>query len=129
MINHLVLQGRMVDAPSCGQTNGGSDFANFRIAWNEKYKDKENKLFLECKSFGATAKFIGQYFNQKGTELAVEGKLNTEEWTTQDGQKRSKIVLIVSGVHFCGKKEAVVTQDTPEIPVNMTPVETSELPF
>ena len=126
MINHLSLQGRLVDAPSCGTTNSGTEYANFRIAWNEKIKDKEAKLFLDCKAFSGTATFIGKWFG-KGQEIIVEGKLNTEEWTSQDGQKRSKIALIVSNAHFCGRK-----QDADAGPeVNMTPVEMKdgELPF
>ena len=126
-VNHLVFQGRMVDAPSCGQTTGGTDYANFRLAWNEKYKDKEVKCFLECKAFGGTAKFIGQYMNQKGQEVLMEGKLNTEEWE-KDGQKRNKIVLIVSNAHFCGKREGGA--DSGDVQPNMTPVNMDgELPF
>ena len=128
MVNHLVYQGRLVDAPTCGQTTGGTDFANFRVAWSEKYKDKENRCFLECKAFGGTATFISKYFNEKGQELAVEGKLNTEEWE-KDGQKRSKIVLVVDKVHFCGSKRDS-GQEAPVQP-NMTPMEVDEdqLPF
>lgn len=124
MVNHTIIQGRLVDAPSCGQTNVGTDYANFRIAWSKKYKDKEIKLFLECKAFGGTAKFISQYFNTKGQELSVEGELTTEEWE-KDGQKRSKNVLMVSNAHFCGKKQDGGTQP------NMTPVEIpdDQLPF
>ena len=126
MINHIDLQGRMVADPEIRQTNSGISAANFRVAWSEKYKDKENKLFIECKAFGAQADFIGKYF-RKGQEIGVEGKLNTDEWES-DGQKRSKIVLMVSGVHFCGKKDAQ-TETTSGAQPNMTPVETDELPF
>ena len=72
-LNHTTLQGRFVEAPTCGQTNSGTDFANFRLAWNEKYKEKETKLFIECKTFGSTAKFVSQYMNQKGMEIVAEG--------------------------------------------------------
>ena len=125
MLNHVSYQGRLVDAPSCGQTNSGTDYANFRLAWSEKYKDKETKCFLDCKAFGNLAKFIGQYMNAKGQEILVEGKLNTEEWE-KDGQKRSKIALMVSNAHFCGSKK---DSGSAEVPVNMTPVDTNELPF
>lgn len=126
MVNHLVFQGRLVDAPTCGQTTGGTDFANFRVAWSEKYRDKENRCFLECKAFGGTATFISKYFNEKGQELAVEGKLNTEEWE-KDGQKRSKIVLVVDKVHFCGSRRE--SGQEASVQPNLTPVETDELPF
>lgn len=127
MINHLAFQGRLVEDAKVGQTNGGTDYANFRLAWSEKYKDKETKCFLDCKAFGGTAKFIGQYLSQKGQEMIAEGKLTTEEWE-KDGQKRSKIVLMVSGAHFCGKKQDGASGG--DIQPNMTPVDPDgELPF
>ena len=103
MVNHLVVQGRLVDDPIVGQTNSGTDYANFRIAWSEKYKEKETKCFLDCKAFGGTAKFVSQYF-KKGQEILVEGKMTTDEWE-KDGQKRSKNALVVERAHFCGKKQ------------------------
>ena len=116
----------MVADPELRDTNSGTKVANFRIAWSEKYKDKENKCFLECKAFGAQAEFIGKYFS-KGQEIAVEGKLNTEEWENQNGDKRSKIVLVVSNVHFCGKKEIGVGEAAQP---NLTPVpDPDNLPF
>lgn len=129
MVNHLVMQGRLVEDPTIGQTNSGTDYANFRIAWSEKYKEKETRCFIECKAFNGTAKFIGQYF-KKGQEIIVEGKLNTEEWE-KDGQKRSKIALIVSNVHFSGSKkdggtaEAAPAQES----AGYTPVDSEQLPF
>ena len=41
MVNHVVLQGRLVEDPRFGQSNGGTDYANFRVAWSRKYKDKD----------------------------------------------------------------------------------------
>ena len=125
MLNHLTLQGRMVADPEVKQTNSGTNVVNFRVAWSEKYKDKENKLFIECKAFGGQADFVGKYF-KRGQETIVEGKLNTEEWETQDGQKRNKVVLMVSSVHFCGKKD-----DSGSVQPNMTPVvsDGDTLPF
>ena len=131
MVNHLVMQGRFVDDPTVGQTNSGSDYANFRIAWSEKYKDRETKCFLDCKAFSGTAKFVSQYF-KKGQEILVEGKLTTDEWE-KDGQKRSKIALVVSGVHFCGKRQDGGTAETAPAPAQdpsgYTPVDTDQLPF
>ena len=132
MVNHLVLQGRFVDDPTFGQTNGGTDFANFRLAWSEKYKEKETKCFLECKAFGGTATFMQNYTNRKGQEIVAEGKLTTEEWE-KDGQKRSKNVMIINSVHFCGKKSengsAQAADEAPAATGGFTQVETDELPF
>lgn len=133
MLNHLVFQGRFVEDPKFGQTNGGTEYANFRLAWSEKYKERETRCFLECKAFGGTAAFMQNYMNRKGQEILAEGKMTTEEWES-NGQKRSKNVLIVSGVHFCGKKEDGGSQAAaPSAPAaesgGFTAVETDELPF
>lgn len=127
MINNTVLQGRLVADPELKDTNSGIKVVNFRIAWSEKFKERENKLFLECKAFSGLAEHICKYFS-KGQEIAVEGKLNTEEWKTQDGQNRSKIVLMVSGAHFCGKKQEGGTAPA-QASSGETVVETDELPF
>ena len=117
----------MVADPEMKQTNSGSSVVNFRVAWSEKYKERENKLFIECKAFGAQADFIGKYFT-KGQEIGLEGKLNTEEWET-DGQKRSRIVLMIERVHFVGKKENNAAPAQNAQP-NLTQVELDEgLPF
>lgn len=126
MINHMILQGRMVADPELKETNGGTKVVNFRVAWSEKYKDRENKLFLECKTFGAQAEFICRYF-KKGQNINVEGRLETEEWENQEGQKRSKIVLMLEKPHFAGNKESSGGND---VQPNMTPVNVDgELPF
>ena len=125
MLNHLSLQGRLVADPELRDTNSGVKVANFRIAWSEKVKDRETKLFLECKAFGGLAEHIGKYFS-KGQETVAEGKLNTEEWKSKEGENRSKIVLIPSGINFCGKKDSGSTDNTP-VP---TPVDVGDqLPF
>ena len=127
MLNHLSLQGRLVADPELRDTNSGVKVANFRIAWSEKVKDRETKLFLECKAFGGLAEHVCKYFT-KGQETVVEGKLNTEEWKTKDGESRSKIVLILNGINFCGKKQDGGTAPAQETSGG-TVVETEELPF
>jgi len=130
-VNHLVYQGRLVDVPTFGDTSTGVRYANFRLAWSEKYKEKETKCFLDCKAFSGTAQFMEKYMNQKGQEILVEGKVTTDEWE-KDGQKRSKIVLLISGVHFCGKKSdggAAEASSAPAQSGGFSAVETDELPF
>lgn len=130
-VNHLVFQGRLVDTPTFGDTTSGIRYANFRLAWSEKFKDRETKCFLECKTFGGTAQFMEKYMNTKGQEILAEGKMTMDEWE-KDGQKRSKLVLFVSTVHFCGRRQdggSAPTSSGSDIPVNMTPVQTDDLPF
>ena len=127
MVNHLTMQGRFVADPELKSTNGGTSVTNFRVAWSEKYKENENKCFLECKAFGTQAEHVCRFF-RKGQEAVVEGKLNTEEWENKEGQKRSKIVLMMSSIHFTGKKED--SGNASSVQPDMTPVDVDgELPF
>ena len=131
-VNSTVLQGRLVDVPTFGQTNSGVDYANFRLAWSRKIRDRENKLFLDCKAFAGTATFMKSYMNAKGQEIMVEGELNTDEWTSQEGQKRSKISLVVERVHFCGRRqegEGSAPAASVQEQGGFSAVETDEMPF
>ena len=135
-VNSVVYQGRMTKDVELKTTQGGISFANFTLAWSEKYKETENKCFLRCKAWRQTAEFIDKFFHAKGSEVLVEGRLETEEWE-KDGQKQSMTVLNVSRAHFCGKRQdaATTTEQAHEntnvpaatayVPVN----DEDELPF
>ena len=104
-VNHLVFQGRNVRDLELKTTQSGIENVKFTLAWSEKYKETERKCFLTCKAWRQMASFLDRYFHSKGSEMVVEGALETEEWEDKDGNKRSQIVLNVDKVHFCGKKQ------------------------
>ncbi len=103
MVNRVIIQGRFCADPKVEQ-KGGFDICEFTIAWSEKYKDKETKCFLRCKTWRDQAKFIEQHFT-KGQEVVIEGKLATETWE-KDGQTQSRIVCNVERINFCGSKSS-----------------------
>ena len=103
MINRVVLQGRLVRDPEISYTNAGVAVAKFTVAWSEKYKDKETKLFLSCVAWRNTAEFLAQYF-KKGQELVVEGKLSSRDYENKEGKKVYVTELNVDNVSFCGSK-------------------------
>lgn len=110
MINHIILQGRFTKEPEIKVLPSGVELTTGRIAWSEKYKEKEVKLFIDIKAWRGTAKFIANYF-QQGSEILLEGRLETEEWTTDSGEKRSKIIFSVERAHFAGKKDSQNTEN------------------
>ena len=103
MLNHMILQGRLVRDPEMRTTQSGSSVVSFTVAWSEKYKETEKQLFLDCTAWNGTAELVSKYF-AKGKEIAVEGKLYTEKWEGKEGNKRSSIKMNVERVHFCGSK-------------------------
>ncbi len=100
MLNKTTLQGRLTADIELKKTKSDMSFCEFTIAWSEKMKDTENKLFLRCKAWSFTADFLSKYFS-KGKELIVEGQMRTEEWE-KDGEKQQRTILNVDKVHFCG---------------------------
>lgn len=102
MVNRLVYQGRLTADPELRQTQSGISVIEFTVAWSEKYNEIETKCFLRCKAWRGTAEFVSKYFT-KGQEIAVEGKIVTEQ-REKDGQTQSRTICDVEKVHFCGSK-------------------------
>ena len=121
------MQGRFTRDPEI-ENKGGFDMCEFTVAWSEKYKDKETKCFLRCKTWREQANHIVKYF-KKGQECVVEGRLTTEEWE-KDGQKQSRTVMNVDRIHFCGSKASNPSNNTQDDGFMHIPEDApEELPF
>lgn len=132
MLNSVSYQGRVTRDIEKKQTQSGISFVNFTLAWSEKYKETETKCFLRCKAWRQTAEFIDKYFHNKGSEMLVEGHLETEEWQDADGNNRSQTVLTVNRAHFCGKRQdggQAAQETTNDAPSGYTDVPDDQLPF
>ena len=106
MVNRMILQGRLCSDPELRRTNSGTAVCSFRVAWSEKVKDRETKLFLSCVAWQSTAEMICKHFS-KGKEIIVEGKLSSRDYEDKTGNKRTVVELTADKVHFCGSKDAV----------------------
>ena len=104
MLNHMTLQGRLTRDPELRYTQSETPVCSFTVAWSEKYKETETKLFLNCTAWRGTVEMVSKYFS-KGKEIIVEGKLNTREWTDKEGGKRTTNEMTVERVHFCGPRD------------------------
>ena len=104
MINKMILQGRLVKDVDKRTTQNDNSVASFTIAWNEKYGQTEQTLFLNCVAWNNQAEFISKYF-KKGDMVVVEGKLTTRSYEDGNGDKRYVTELIVEKAHFCGSKQ------------------------
>lgn len=103
-LNKYMGVGNMIANPEVKYVPSGSALCNFRVAANRKYKsksgdEKEEVAFLDCEAWGKTAEFVGQHFS-KGKPIFIEGRLKTEQWETKDGDKRSRLVVVVNNVQF-----------------------------
>jgi single-strand DNA-binding protein len=128
-VKQNLLQGRLCADPELRTTQSGVAVASFRVAWSEKYKETETKLFLPCTAWRGTGEFVSKYF-RKGQEIIVEGPLSTREYTDKEGNKRTVTELTVDKAHFCGPKQEGGTSNTYQpagAPVNVQGPEFTEL--
>ena len=107
----------------------GTSVANFVIATNRKYKNKEGNIMEEaeyhrCVSYGKWAEVLGQYLT-KGKRVYIEGRLRTRKWEDANGQERHSTEIIVDNFIFLDSKGS--TNPTNEIENNEIPTE--DLPF
>lgn len=89
--SQATISGHLVRDPSTKEV-GDTSVTEFTVAVNDKYKDREDVMFLDCKMWGNRGTAFAQYHN-KGDAVLVGGKLKQEKWETQGGEKRSKIIL------------------------------------
>lgn len=98
-VNSIMISGNLVSDPVMGKTNNQMPVVNFRLASNRKAGDKTKSCFIDCAAFGKTAELIMQYCS-KGSSVLVEGQLEEDQWTADDGAKRFKHFITAWKVHF-----------------------------
>ena len=105
-MNKIILVGRLTKDPEIRSTSAGFATANFTVAVNRRYKNKEGGYdadFLPCVAFRTTAEFVGKFF-KKGSLIGVEGSVQTRSYDAQDGTKRYVTEVNVENVEFVGGK-------------------------
>jgi len=98
--------GNLTRDPQLSYTPSNTAICKFGIATNRKWKDREGNsredvCFVDCTLFGRGGEVFSQYMT-KGRSVLVEGRLTLNQWTTQDGDKRSKHEVIVENFTFVG---------------------------
>jgi single-strand DNA-binding protein len=109
-LNKVLLVGRLGKDPEIRFSGDGNAIANFSIATNETWKNKEGTQqektdWHNIVVFGASAERYIQPYVKKGTLVSVEGKLQTRDWEDKDGNKRYTTEVIADlygGVQILG---------------------------
>lgn len=106
-MNLITLLGRLTKDVESTTTQSGTAIAKFSIAVNRRYKkDGEATAdFFNVTAFGKVAEFISKYMS-KGQQIALEGRLQNNNWTDKDGNKRYDTQIIADACYFAdGKRE------------------------
>lgn len=104
--NRIVLMGNLTRDPELSYTPNNTAVCKFGLATNRKWRDsdgrdREEVCFVDCKAFARRGEVINQYM-AKGRSILVEGRLHWSQWTTQEGEKRSKHEVVVDNFTFVG---------------------------
>jgi len=105
-VNKVILVGRLGRDPETRYTGGGQAVANFSIATDETYKDRNGEKqkrteWHKIVVWGKQAEIAQQYL-KKGSLLFVEGRIQSREWQDKEGQKRTSFEIVASNFRMLG---------------------------
>lgn len=105
-INTITASGNL--GKDCEQrwTPNGKAVASFSLPIKQGYGEHEKVSWVICKMFGTKAEKLPEYLT-KGTKVTVTGEFVMEEWTSQNGEKKSAPVIIVNQLDFGGNSNQV----------------------
>jgi len=108
MFNKIILVGNLTRDIEMRFSQGGMAIVKTAIATSRKFKSntgeqKEEVCFVDITFFGRSAEIANQYL-RKGSKILVEGRLVFEQWTDQNGQKRSKHGVTVEVMQMLDSK-------------------------
>ncbi len=107
-INRAILSGNLTRDPELRMTQSGTPVLSFGLAVNDRRKNpttgewEDVPNFVDCSMFGNRAEAVSKII-RKGSKVCIDGKLRWSQWE-RDGQKRSKIEVIVESVDLCTPK-------------------------
>ena len=140
-LNIIVLQGRLVRDPEMRTTQSGVAVASFTLAVDRDFggRDGGEKQtdFIDCTAWRHTAEFVSKYFS-KGRMAVVSGRLQIDNYTDNDGNKRKAAKVIADNIYFGDSKKDGATGGQSDESASFTPapsgfvpvdVDNSELPF
>ncbi|MCB9798636.1 single-stranded DNA-binding protein [Candidatus Nomurabacteria bacterium] len=101
-LNRATVLGRLTHDPEVRTTPSGQTVCTLSVATNRAWTDnsgqkQEKSEFHNCVLWGKLAEIAGQYLN-KGRRAYMEGRLQTRDWTGQDGVKRYRTEIIVENM-------------------------------
>ncbi len=106
MYNRVILMGRLVADPELRQTQSGISMCRLRIAVDRgfaKQGEERQSDFINVTCWRQTAEFVSRYFS-KGRMIHVEGRLQNNDYTDQNGVKHYSMDVVADNVTFCGDK-------------------------
>lgn len=133
-MNNVTLIGRLTRDPEVRYTSGTQmAVARFNLAVDRQYKREGEPTadFIPIVVFGKTAELCEKYI-AKGRQVAIEGRIQTGNYTNKDGNKVYTTDVVANRVEFLGyakdSNAAAPAEDT-GIPEGFQPIDDDDIPF
>ena len=127
MLNKVFLIGRLTKDPEVHYLNNGDALCNFGLATSEKWKTKtgesvEKTEFHNITMYRRLAEIAGQYL-KKGSQVYLEGKIQTRKYTDKNGVERTAYDIIANEMKMLGggNSEQPAQGETPTPPRRQIP--------
>lgn len=109
MINKVILVGNVGVDPEVRTTESGVKVARLRLATSERYTDKQSGERKELTEWHTIILWRGladvvDRFVHKGSQLYIEGRLRTREWTDKDNVKRYTTEILADNMQLLGSR-------------------------
>jgi single-strand DNA-binding protein len=110
-INKVIIVGNLGDDPQVRYMPNGNAVANISVATSESWKDQQGQQqerteWHRIVIFGKLAEIAGEYL-RKGSQVYLEGKLQTRKWTDQSGVERYTTEIVADNMQMLGRKEGM----------------------
>src|SRR5918993_6056799 len=108
-VNKVILVGNLGADPETKYLPSGDAVTNIRIATTDKWKDKASGEMKEATEwhriafFGRLAEIAGEYL-KKGSQVYVEGRLQTRKWQDKDGQDKYTTEIVANAMQMLGSR-------------------------
>lgn len=118
-INRVALSGNLTRDPELRGTQGGSQVLAFGIAVNDRRRNAQGEWedvpnYVDCVVFGNRADALKRLLT-KGQKVVLEGRLRWSQWE-REGQKHSKLEVIVDNLDFVSRPQASQAQASAPAP-------------
>lgn len=113
MLNQIFIMGRLARDPEVRHTQSGVTVCSFTLAVDRDIKDKqtgERKTdWIPVTAWRGTGELVSRYLH-KGDSIVVVGRLEIQEWTDKQGNKRTTPNVSAENVYFTGGRRQETAQ-------------------
>ena len=117
-LNKVLLIGNLTRDPEVRMLPSGRSVCKFGLAMNRNFKDaegnrREETTFVDVESFGPRGEALARFFT-KGKPIFVEGRLKLDQWESQTGEKRSRLLVELDNWEFVGSRQDSYDNQPPQ---------------